>query len=822
MKFSEQWLREWVNPNITIEQLADGLTMAGLEVEAIDPVAAKLDNVVVGEVSKIEKHPDAEKLQVCTVNVGDNNSLQIVCGASNVSEGGKYPVALIGAELPGGFKIKKAKLRGIESSGMLCSSKELGMSDQAEGLMTLPSDAPVGKSINDFFELDDSSIELSLTPNRGDCLSLQGVAREVSVLNNIEVRHVVIDPVTATCKDTFKIELDAKAECPRYAGRVIKNINPKAETPLWMQERLRRSGLRSISPVVDVTNYVLLELGQPMHGFDLDKLDGGIKVRLANKGEKLTLLDGQEIKLTEGSLVIADHKQAQALAGIMGGEDSAVYDSTRNIFLESAYFSPTCIAGKARSYGLHTDSSHRFERGVDPSLQDRAIERATGLLLDIVGGEPGPVTVVESKDHLPQAKAVMLRHARVEKVLGASIDHKVINDILYHLEMEHVEQEHGWSVTPPSFRFDIEREEDLIEEIARIYGYDNIPVQQPTAPSVMVPVTESRVKLQSIQEVLTNRGYQEAITYSFVDPKVQATLHPETKALQLSNPISSDMSDMRLSLWSGLISAVSHNLNRQQANVRLFETGLRFTQSGGSELANNGLEQEPMIAGAVTGSPNPLQWGEKTRNIDFFDLKSDVEDILALTGQADGFIFVADKHPALHPGQTAKIVRHAQQDQKDQQDTKLKQKDADNKSEDNEVIGWLGALHPTVSQRLDLPQPVFVFELKLSAVMQRAVPRFEDIPKFPSIKRDLAIVVDEGVDAQTVSDCIRRASTTLLTNLKLFDVYQGKGIDSGRKSLAFSLTLQDKERTLTDQDVDVAIDEILSSLNRELGATLRN
>ena len=816
MKFSEQWLREWVNPNITTQQLADGLTMAGLEVEAIEPVAARLQNLVVGEVKKIDKHPDAEKLQVCTVNVGDKDNLQIVCGASNVVEGGKYPVALVGAELPGGLKIKKAKLRGVESSGMLCSSKELGMSEQADGLMTLPADAPIGKSINDYFELDDCSIELSLTPNRGDCLSMQGVAREVSVLNKIEVKHVKIDPVTPACDDSFNVELEARQECPRYAGRVIKNITPNAETPLWMQERLRRSGLRSISPVVDVTNYVLLELGQPMHGFDLDKLSGGIKVRLANKGEKLSLLDGQVIELTAGSLVIADHRQPQALAGIMGGEDSAVSDSTRNIFLESAFFAPMSIAGKARSYGLHTDSSHRFERGVDPSLQNRAIERATKLLLDIVGGEPGPVIIAESREHLPQPKAVVLRHARVEKVLGTSIDHQVINDILYHLEMEHVEQEHGWSVTPPSFRFDIEREEDLIEEIARIYGYDNIPVQQPTAPSVMVPVPESHVKLQTIQEVLNNRGYQEAITYSFVDPKVQSILHPETEVLKLSNPISSDMADMRLSLWPGLISAMAHNLNRQQTQVRLFETGLRFLQG------KNGLEQEPMIAGAVTGSPVALQWGEKSRNIDFFDLKSDVEDILALTAQADSFIFVADQHPALHPGQTAKIVRRGQQDQKDQQDTKLKQKTADNMPEDNEAIGWLGALHPTVCQRLDLPQPVFVFELKLSAVMQRAIPRFEDIPKFPSIKRDLAIVVDEGVDAQTVSDCIRRASTTLLTNLKLFDVYQGKGIDSGRKSLAFSLTLQDNERTLTDQDVDVAIDDILSTLNQELGATLRN
>jgi len=786
--------------------------MAGLEVEAVEAVAATLNNVVVGEVKKIDKHPDAEKLQVCTVDVNAREKLQIVCGAKNVTTGGKYPVALINAELPGGLKIKKAKLRGVESSGMLCSSKELGMSEQAEGLMALPADAPVGSEVSDYLKLNDHSIELSLTPNRGDCLSIAGVAREVSVLNNIKVTHVNIDPVKATCKDTFSVELVARQECPRYAGRVIKNVDPKASTPLWMQERLRRSGLRSISPVVDVTNYVLLELGQPMHGFDLDKLSGGIKVRLANKGEKLTLLDGQSIELKEGSLVIADHKQPQALAGIMGGEDSAVSDVTTNIFLESAFFSPGSIAGKARSYGLHTDSSHRFERGVDPSLQERAIERATALLQEIVGGEPGPVIIEESKDHVPQAKAVMLRHARIEKVLGTQIDHKVINDILYHLEMEHVEQEHGWSVTPPSFRFDIEREEDLIEEIARIYGYDKIPVEHSKAPAMMAPLSESHVKLETIQQLLVDRGYQEAVTYSFVDPKLQQMLHPETSALKLANPISSDMSDMRLSLWSGLINVLSYNINRQQADVRLFETGLRFRTGQDGE----GLAQEPMIAGVVTGAAFPTQWGESARNIDFFDLKSDVEDILALTGRSDAFIFVPEKHPALHPGQSAKIVRQYQQD------TKLKQKHADNKPEDIEAIGWLGALHPTLSQRLDLPQPVFVFELMLTAVMQRAIPRFEDIPKFPSIKRDLAIVVDEGIDAQTVTDCIRSASTTLLTNLKLFDVYQGKGIDSGRKSLAFSLTLQDRERTLTDQDVDKVVEDILSALNRDLGGTLRN
>jgi phenylalanyl-tRNA synthetase beta chain len=805
MKFSEQWLREWVSPAITTQQLADQLTMAGLEVEAIEPVAANINQVIVGSVKHIEKHPDADKLKVCAVDVGDAQPLQIVCGASNVVKGGKYPVALIGAILPNDLKIKKSKLRGVESSGMMCSAKELGIAEQAEGLMTLPDDAPVGSSIADYLQLNDASIELSLTPNRGDCLSVAGVAREVAVLNKINVTPTHAAPVAAQCDDTFPVEITAKKECPRYVGRVIKNIDPSRMTPLWMQERLRRSGLRSISPTVDVTNYVLLELGQPMHAFDLDKLSGGINVRLAKEGEAITLLDGQNIKLNDGTLVIADKKQPVALAGIMGGEETAVSDATKNIFLESAFFAPERIAGRARSYGLHTDSSHRFERGVDPGLQELAIERATALLLDIVGGEPGPVISKQIKDYIPQRQAILLRHERLQQVLGTELDTSIIDDILYRLELQHVEQEHGWTVTPPSFRFDIEREEDLIEEVARIYGYDKIPVAHTQAPAVMLPVTESRITVERIQNVLIDRGYQEAITYSFVDPNIQRHLHSGAGTVTLANPISAELSEMRTTLWSGLVNAVIYNLNRQQTTVRIFETGLRFLQTA------EGLQQQAMIAAVLAGNALPVQWGQTSRDVDFFDIKSDVESIVSLTGKPDAFIFVAGQHPALHPGQTAKIIRH----------TQLNQKDADNKSEENKEIGWLGTLHPAIAKKLGIEQPIYLFEIELAAMTQREIPHFEEIPKFPSIKRDLAIVVDEGVSAQTVSECIRRVSTAMLTNLKLFDVYQGKGIDSGRKSLAFSLTLQDRDRTLTDQDVDVAIDEILSTLNRELGATLR-
>jgi len=806
MKFSEQWLREWVNPAVTTQQLAHQLTMAGLEVEAIEPVAGEFDKVVVGQVTQLEKHPDADKLHVCRVDIGDSQVLQIVCGARNVAQGGKYPVALIGAQLPNDLVIKKTKLRGVESSGMLCSAKELGIAEQADGLLSLPDTAQVGKTVRELLQLDDHSIELSLTPNRGDCLSVIGVAREVGVLNKIPMQHVAMDPVSAQSSDVFPIEISARQECPRYVGRVIRNIDSKAKSPLWLQERLRRSGLRSISPVVDVTNYVLLELGQPMHGFDLDKLHGGIQVRLSQQNESITVLDGQTITLQPGSLVIADRRQPQALAGIMGGQASAVSDTTRHIFLESAYFSPSAIAGKARQYGLHTDSSHRFERGVDPGMQVRAIERATALLLDIVGGIAGPVIEQSHKDALPQRPTIMLRYARLQQLLGTEVPKTTCNDILYRLEMEHVEQAKGWSVTPPSFRFDIEREEDLIEEIARIYGYNNIPTLPVAAPTTMLPVDESHIKLERIQDCLMERGYQEAITYSFVDPKLHRSLFPETSAIPLSNPISSDMAEMRVSLWPGLVQALAYNLNRQQSQVRLFETGLRFNG------ALSTVHQEPMLAGICSGSAMTLQWGEKTRNVDFFDVKSDVEAILALTGNADGIMFVADKHPALHPGQTAKIIRQIQ----------LNQNDADNKSEEMEEIGWMGALHPAVVNQLDLAQSAFVFELKLNAVLQRKIPHFEEIPKYPSIKRDLAIVVDAAISAQTVSDCIRRISTVNLTNLKLFDVYQGKGIDPGSKSLAYSLTLQDNNRTLTDADVDLMIDEILSSLHRDLGATLRN
>lgn len=795
MQFSENWLREWVNPAITTNELAHQLTMAGLEVEAVSPAGQALDKVVIGQVKSLEPHPDADKLRVCQVDVGSASKelLNIVCGAANVAAGGKYPVAMVGANLPGGLKIKKAKLRGVPSLGMLCSTKELALSEAADGLFTLPEDAPVGTAIAEFLQLNDQCIELSLTPNRGDCLSIAGIAREAGVLNRCDLTKPAIPAQKAAIKDVFPVEIEAGEHCPRYVGRVIKGIDPKAKTPMWMQEKLRRSGLRSLGPVVDVTNYVLLELGQPMHAFDLNKLQGGIKVRLSKEGEPITLLDGQAIKLREGALVIADQARAQALAGIMGGADSAVSDGTCDIFLESAYFEPAAIAGRARSYGLHTDSSHRFERGVDPALQGLAVERATQLLLEIVGGSAGPVIDINKQVEQKSGKPIVLRPGRIKRVLGIAMSAENVEDILKRLDMTVTAgADDSWAVCPPSFRFDIEREEDLIEELARIHGYDAIPASNPSAPAVMVARPEQQVSLEKLQGVLLERGYQEAITYSFVDPQVQHLLHPDQKVCTLANPISSDLSDMRLSLWPGLLTATAHNLNRQQENVRLFETGLCFYYE------NNELVQEPMVAGVICGSTVPKQWGVDSRALDFFDAKSDVEAILDLSAENDGYRFEAQSCVALHPGQSARVMRL-----------------------NGEAIGWLGAIHPALAQKLDLPLQLYLFELKLSAVLKRRIPVFEEISKFPAIRRDLAIVVDQSVTAQKVSDVVQSTAEGLLADFRFFDVYQGKGIDPEKKSLAFGMVLQDATRTLTDEDVDVVIEKVIENLGRELGANLR-
>lgn len=794
MKFSEQWLRTWVNPELDSLALSEQLSMAGLEVDSIEPVAPAFSGVVVGEVVKCWQHPDADKLQVTEVNIGANEPVTIVCGAPNCRTGLKVAVATVGAVLPGDFKIKKAKLRGQPSHGMLCSNSELGLNDDHDGIIELPADAPVGMDYRDYLQLNDVILDVDLTPNRADCLGMRGIAREVGVLNRLAVQAPAIEAVPAQHDEQRDIVLDAPAACPRYLGRVIRHINLNADTPLWMQERLRRSGIRSIDPVVDVTNYVLLELGHPMHAFDLDQLQGSIHVRMAAAEEKLTLLDGQEVTLTNDVLVIADEVKPLAMAGIFGGQGSGVTTNTRHIFLESAFFAPSAIAGRARRYGLHTDASHRYERGVDPELQRTAMERATALLLEICGGEPGPIVEAKSDEHLPKAAQVSLRAERLAKVLGIHIEAAEVTEILQRLDFVVTATEQGWDVIVPSFRFDIRIEEDLIEEVARIYGYHRIQAAAPAAQLRMIPRREGNLTTDQLKRVLIDRGYQEAITYSFVDPKHQAMLFDEVAALTLPFPISVEMSSMRVSLWPGLIGAVAHNQKRQQQCLAFCETGLRFIPDANAE---NGVVQQPMIGGIRAGKAYPEHWQEGERHVDFYDIKGDVEALLALTGKADEFRFVADQHSALHPGQSAAIFKG------------------------DKLVGYIGAIHPQYEKALGLSGRTFVFELELAAVTERSIPVAQAVSKYPSIQRDLAIVVKATIPAGEIFTAIENIGVNHLVDLHLFDVYQGAGVAEGYRSLALSLTLQHPERTLEDNEINAAVKTVVEMLTSEFGATLR-
>ena len=792
MKFSEAWLREWVNPNITTEALADQLSMAGLEVDSVEPAAPSFSGVVVGEVLSREQHPDADKLSVCSVNIGAEEPSQIVCGAKNVAAGMKVPVATVGAMLPGDFKIKKAKLRGVQSLGMICSASELGLAESSDGIMPLPADAPIGSDFRDYLALDDACIDVDLTPDRADCLSVGGIAREVGVLNRATLCSPEVEPVAPTIDDRFGVALEAPEACPRYLCRIVRGIDSNAITPDWMVEKLRRSGLRAISPVVDVTNYVLLELGQPMHGFDLAKLDGGIRIRMAEPGETLKLLDGDEATLRDDTLVIADHGKALAMAGIMGGEDSGVTEQTRDVLLESAFFAPLAIAGKARSYGLHTDSSHRFERGVDFTLQARAMERATALLLAIVGGEPGPIHEVSSEDDLPSREPIMLRRERIARVLGVEIDDVTIGDILERLGMQVGTMSEGWSVSVPNNRFDITIEVDLIEEIGRIYGYAKIPANLSSAPVSVNLRPEAMFDLAAAKRLLTHRGYEEAITYSFIAPEMAKVLTPDAQPIRLANPISADMSDMRASIWPGLIQTLKHNLARQQTRVKVFESGLTFIRTG------EDIEQHPKLAGLVCGEADTEQWGLATRPVDFFDLKADLESLLHQVAQPDEFRFEAVEHPVLHPGQSARVMRNG------------------------EFVGWVGLLHPVAQKALDLPKGVFLFEVDLVPLSLGSIPAFSPLSKFPAIRRDFALLVDRALPYQAVLDCIRDAAPELVKDVRLFDVYLGDNIDSSLKSLALSLILQDSSHTLTDADVERVSGEVLTALADRLDAKLRD
>lgn len=794
MKFSEQWLREWVNPAVNTQALAAQLTLAGLEVDSMTPVAGAFTRVVVGEVVTVDPHPNAEKLKVCAVNVGEGAPLQIVCGAANVAKGLKVPCAREGAELPGGIKIKKAALRGVESSGMLCSAKELGIAESADGLLILPVDAQPGADVRSVLNLDDVMFELGLTPNRSDCLSVAGIAREVGVLNRMSVNAQKFDAAAATISDQFAIENQAPAECPRYLGRVIKGVNATAASPLWLRERLRRSGLRSISAVVDVTNLVMLEFGQPMHAFDLNKLRGGIVVRRARPNEKIRLLDEREVALTPETLVIADHDAAQAMAGVMGGAAAAVSDATRDIFLECVFFAPEAIAGRARGYGMHTDSSHRFERGVDPQLQRQVIERATALVLQIAGGQAGPVSEAAHPEHFPKRAAITLRRARIKRILGMAIPDPEVQDILTRLGLQVVAASDGWSVTPPSYRFDLSLEVDLIEELARVYGYGKIPDTRPRTSLQMQAVPDASVELDDARQTLLSRGYQEVITYSFVDPKLQQAIDPARAPIMLANPIASDMSAMRTSVWPGLLKTLQHNLNRQQDRVRIFESGLRFLRGYN---ANGATQQDTVIGGLAYGSVAPEQWGESRRAVDFFDIKADVEQLLQAGGGVGVFTFEPAQHPALHPGRSAAIKR------------------------DGRVVGWVGEMHPSVTKQLDLALAPYLFEIEFAAIAEGAARRFREISALPSVRRDIAIVIDDAIAYDVVDRCVRDAAPAWLTQLQLFDVYRGKGVESGRKSLALGLTFQTLERTLGDAEVDGAIQKILATLEQRFGAKLR-
>lgn len=791
MKMSEAWLREYVNPPISTEELVEQLTMAGLEVNSVEPAGAASSGVVIGEVLTIEKHPDADKLKVCAVNVGQAEPLQIVCGASNVRPGLKVPAALIGAVLPGDFKIKQSKLRGVESSGMLCSEKELGIAADASGLMELPSNAPTGVDIREYLNLNDIIIEIDLTPNRADCLSVEGLAREVALLNGMDWTATPIKEVEVHHQSTFPISINEKTASPRYLGRLIKGVNPKAETPPWMQERLRRSGIRSLSAVVDVTNYVLLELGQPLHAFDAAKLTGGITVRMARNGEQLTLLNGQTIALHNEALIIADDSQPLALAGVMGGSDSAVDDSTKDIFLESAFFEPRAIAGKARHYGLHTESSHRFERGVDPSLQRRAMERATQLIFEIAGGNVGPINEIKDETTLPMRPPILLRRERVEKVLGITLPDKQVQNIFVRLGMCLEQHSEGWSITPPGFRFDMAIEADLIEELARVHGYNNIPNNSLLMRAELGKATETVLDIDRIKDLLVDRSYQEAITYSFVDEEIQRAVAPEDVLMKITNPISSDLSVMRSTLWCGLLKAALHNLNRQQSRIRLFETGLRFVKD------DDQIKQQKMLSGLILGSLYPKQWGENLRKVDFFDLKADVQALVSLTGR--NVQYVATKHPALHPGQCAKIL-----------------------SETGEKIGILGMLHPNLEKQLGFETQVFLFELDQDLLLNKAISRFEPLSKYPSVTRDHALIVRETVSAGDIIASIKSSNEATIKEIALFDLYRGKGIEADCKSVAVSITLQNFTQTLTDVEIDAIFNNILQTLAKTIGAKLRD
>lgn len=790
MKFSESWLRSFVDPACSGDELSHLLTMAGLEVEEEQAVAPPFSNVVVGHVLEVRKHPDADRLNVCRVDIGRSEPQQIVCGAPNVAAGLKVPCALPGAELPGDFKIKIAKVRGIESSGMLCSAKELGIAEDAAGLLVLPPDAPVGADIRSYLDLDDRLLTLKLTPNRADCLSMTGVAREVAALTGTIATYPDVVEATITAPAQRPVVLDAPEACPRYCGRVISGVDARAVSPSWMTRRLERSGIRPISALVDITNYVMIELGQPLHAFDNTKLSGTIHARMASPGEELLLLNEQTIKLNENVLLIADDAHPLAMAGVMGGEESGISLDTSELFLESAFFAPKAIAGRARQYGFVSDASHRFERGVDFGGTRRALERATQLILDICGGQAGPVT--DTVAELPQRHVVKLRSARVTKVLGVHFSAERIAELLTRLDLSYTRDGENFLVTSPSYRFDIEIEEDLIEEVVRLHGYDSIPSRPPRAALSMLPQTEDTRPLSRVREVMADRGYQEVINFAFVEESWETDFADKQQLIRLANPIASQMSVMRSTLIGGLIANIVTNLKRKQSRVRVFETGRCFSRDPKGTPVT-GFDQPWKLAGLVYGQAVPEQWGVAARNVDFFDLKGDLEVLLAPAL----VLFEKAVHPALHPGRCARVVL------------------------DGQAIGHIGELHPQWVQKYDLPLAPVVFEVELDALKRTHLPQYAEVSRQPPAIRDIAILVDQKLELQQLLDGMSANRPGIVQDIGLFDVYTGKGVEPGKKSLAFRIVMQDTQKTLQDAEVDTAVAGLISYLQQNFSAQLR-
>jgi len=790
MLFSVNWLKKWVDIDLPVDELAGKLTASGLEVDTVKPVAAPFSGVVVAEILACEAHPNADKLKLCSIDFGGPEPVQVVCGAPNARAGIRVPLAKVGAVIGEDFKINKAKLRGIESFGMACSARELGLSDDHSGLMELPSDALLGSDLREYLELDDFAIEVELTPNRADCLSIRGLAQDVSASCNAALTVPAIEPVTASITDLLEVSLQAAEDCPRYVGRIIRGIDPTAATPLWMVEALRRSGIRSISATVDATNFVLMELGQPMHAFDLDRLQGNISVRRGRDGETIELLDGKQVDLDDSLLAICDEAGPVALAGIMGGLDSGVTDATSNILLESAYFKPATISGKARDLGMHTDASHRFERGVDPQGQVGAIERITALLLDIAGGEAGPLIHAVSEAHLPVQNQVDLRHARLNRVLGVDLDEAGVSAILENLRMSPDFKQGVWSITAPSDRFDIEIEEDLIEEVARIFGYDNIPAVLPAGDLDPGIKSECLVPLQHIQQSLCAAGYQEAINYSFTSRKLLDHFSMDENVLPLANALSSDLEVMRTALLPGLMETLSANLRRQHQRLRFFETGTVFEQK---EV----LTESRHVAAVACGGFAPEQWGIDTRATDFYDVKGDLESMLSLRGETGEVEFRNTLLPWLHPGQAAIV------------------------SIDGIDIGWAGSIHPSILKQMEIKGPVLAFELDLNILSKREISYTNEISRFPSVRRDLALLVPEKISFAEIRRNVIELSGDLLTNLVLFDLYSGQNVEKGYKSLAIGLILQNVSCTLTDEVVDSLVRNVVQGLEQRLDAQLR-